>query len=95
MASPTEHHWPLLCRAATRLEQRLELVHTHQRWPDNSVVQVDNNWAPEHDHESVDEGFSFFGSHLIDGWSAPHGNHALSSAEAENTSSTTQFAACG
>ncbi|CAK0888842.1 unnamed protein product, partial [Prorocentrum cordatum] len=49
------------------------------------VVEVDSDWASEPGRSSVDGGFLFIGSHLIDGWSGQQYNHALSSAEAEFT----------
>ena len=48
-------------------------------------MAVDIILDPEPDRKSVDGGFSFFESKLIDGWGAQRWNHALSSNEAEYT----------
>ena len=85
MESSTAYQWLVLCRMASYVEKHpgLELVHTHQQWPNKIVLEVDSNWAPGRDCKPVDGGLTFLSSHLIHGLSAHQREHAFSSAEAE------------
>ncbi|CAK0867256.1 unnamed protein product [Prorocentrum cordatum] len=74
-------------RLASYLEQhpQFELFFEFQRMPMVIAAEVDSDWASERGRRSVDGGFLFIGSHMIEGWSGQQGNRALSSAEAEVT----------
>ncbi|CAK0848466.1 unnamed protein product [Prorocentrum cordatum] len=85
MVAPTWHHWLLLEGVAVEQHPQFELVFDLQRMPKVIVAEVDSDWASEPGRSSMDGGFLFIGSHLIDGWSGQQGRRALSSAEAEFT----------
>eukprot|EP00971_Amphidinium_carterae_P341162 6479842-Amphidinium_carterae.1 len=86
MSKPLRKHEYSLHRLAVYLAQRprLEWLFKHETFSDEIYIEVDSDWAGDREcRRSVDGGFAFQGSSLIDGWTTTQHTVALSSGEAE------------